>query len=558
MRHATALLCAFLSLTACSRLLLDRGCGDGVIDQDLGEECDDGNISDTDACLNSCREAICGDEVLRAETEICDDGNNDPGDGCAPDCQLEFVCGDGRLDPIGEGCDDANQNNNDGCSSVCQVEPGFACDDSRPTVCESICGDGLVVAEEGCDDAGQTNGDGCNDACQVETGFACEGEPSACAVLCGDGLLLAPEQCDDGNANNGDGCNEECQIDVDALVDCAAPFEPGSFPTVAAAIGSLGGATQNKIVGILPGTCNESVTLTNLDNFQLVGLSTPFTPPAIEGNALAALTIDNNQARPTSIRNLRLSSANDNGGTVIARGQALVLLSQVAVQNREGEDVGSLNNLDATAIDCQGNQNSAVLIDQSAVFNSPGGGLRVRGNARVIITNTLLFRNGNGNLIGDSERGGLSVKEGGILAGAFLVLDGNEITGNNDPAMDCQDGGVGFLNSSIIFNNNGVAQVDSECQLTAVNQFNTTEFLAGEGNVNVDPLFVDPRLENIRGYQLSPASPLIGTGLPALIRPLLPFDPEAIFGFDPLSHDVFGSPRSQTFPDPGIFEVQDP
>ncbi len=59
-------------------------CGNGTIER--GEECDDGNVSDGDACLTSCRWAKCGDGKLRLPVEQCDDGNLVDGDGCSRSC----------------------------------------------------------------------------------------------------------------------------------------------------------------------------------------------------------------------------------------------------------------------------------------------------------------------------------------------------------------------------------------------------------------------------------------------------------------------------------------
>lgn len=59
-------------------------CGDGRLDG--GEECDDGNDADTDACLTSCRWASCGDGHVRAGVEDCDDGNRADGDSCSSSC----------------------------------------------------------------------------------------------------------------------------------------------------------------------------------------------------------------------------------------------------------------------------------------------------------------------------------------------------------------------------------------------------------------------------------------------------------------------------------------
>lgn len=54
-------------------------CGNGTVDP--GEECDDGNCTQTDAC-NNCMNAYCGDGVV-GPGEMCDDG---AGEVCPPDC----------------------------------------------------------------------------------------------------------------------------------------------------------------------------------------------------------------------------------------------------------------------------------------------------------------------------------------------------------------------------------------------------------------------------------------------------------------------------------------
>ncbi len=94
-------------------------CGDGSVDP--GEECDDGNLNDLDACSRQCRRARCGDGV-RQEGEACDDGNIANTDACV---SLECVlarCGDGYTredlpedDPAYEACDDGNAVPDDGC-----------------------------------------------------------------------------------------------------------------------------------------------------------------------------------------------------------------------------------------------------------------------------------------------------------------------------------------------------------------------------------------------------------------------------------------------------------
>ena len=70
-------------------------CGDGTLDS--GEECDDGNIVDADACTNACEDNICGDGFLNTTGEECDDGNIVDGDGCSSTCIVQ-ACVDGRQD----------------------------------------------------------------------------------------------------------------------------------------------------------------------------------------------------------------------------------------------------------------------------------------------------------------------------------------------------------------------------------------------------------------------------------------------------------------------------
>ena len=56
----------------------------------MNEECDDGNMLDGDGCSSSCLYEFCGDGVLQEPLgETCDDANTTPLDGCDSVCQLE-------------------------------------------------------------------------------------------------------------------------------------------------------------------------------------------------------------------------------------------------------------------------------------------------------------------------------------------------------------------------------------------------------------------------------------------------------------------------------------
>eukprot|EP00961_Rhodomonas_salina_P209991 2835573-Rhodomonas_salina.1 len=77
-----------------------------------------------DGCKPDCTLEFCGDGVINNNnTEGCDDGNTVAGDGCFL-CRVEF-CGDGRINnnvTQPEECDDANNEPGDGCDANCVVE----------------------------------------------------------------------------------------------------------------------------------------------------------------------------------------------------------------------------------------------------------------------------------------------------------------------------------------------------------------------------------------------------------------------------------------------------
>lgn len=93
-------------------------CGDGVTDP--GEACDDGNVSDSDACLTSCLAATCGDGFVQAGVEACDDGNASETDACLTSCTAAS-CGDGFVQAGVEACDPGDVRGQ-ACTADCELE----------------------------------------------------------------------------------------------------------------------------------------------------------------------------------------------------------------------------------------------------------------------------------------------------------------------------------------------------------------------------------------------------------------------------------------------------
>jgi cysteine-rich repeat protein len=217
---------------ACLNNCSVASCGDRFI-QVGAEDCDDGNQDQTDNCLNNCSAASCGDSHVQAGVEACDDGNQVQTDLCLNDCSIAS-CGDSHVQAGVEGCDDGNQIDADRCRNSCEL---------------ARCGDGirrvdLQVGQEGyeaCDDGNFDQTDACLDDCS--------------AARCGDGLVHdGVEACDDGNNDNGDACQNSCEL---PLVPCGNSSSVVATTTVGSSRFSLCdaplGVTQTEAVS----ECNQ-------------------------------------------------------------------------------------------------------------------------------------------------------------------------------------------------------------------------------------------------------------------------------------------------------------
>jgi fibro-slime domain-containing protein len=234
----------------------DEACGDGILQTQFLETCDDGNKFPDDGCdplcqksdLYDCPEpghpciktAKCGDGKLTSD-EQCDDGNGTGNDGCT-NCQVDVgwecrvpgrkcipTCGDGMIKG-GEKCDDSNKDNDDGCSSSCLPEPGATCPPTGGKCTVAVCGNGVKESSEGCDCgtdpaklptgcAGPNglflgDGTGCSKTCTKEPKCRdSSGKTQACDTTCGNGNKEMGEDCDDGNLDKGDGCDGSCKVE---------------------------------------------------------------------------------------------------------------------------------------------------------------------------------------------------------------------------------------------------------------------------------------------------------------------------------------------------------
>jgi cysteine-rich repeat protein len=77
-------------------------CGDAILHD--GEECDDGDVTESGACVTGCALAYCGDGFVQRGVEGCDDANATDTDACRNSC-VSATCGDGVIWAGEEQCD---------------------------------------------------------------------------------------------------------------------------------------------------------------------------------------------------------------------------------------------------------------------------------------------------------------------------------------------------------------------------------------------------------------------------------------------------------------------
>ncbi len=283
------------------------------------------------------KEPSCGDEILHdAAGEQCDDGNNTNGDGCTSNCLIEVVCGDSITHTIGgEQCDDGNTQGGDGCSPTCQYEANYVLEvepneQNTPTSLvgfEGAVGSILPIADQdwysfdvtvpgssvtiatsngqnGCgttdtkinlykansntpiaedDDDGITpcslikpSNDPSASNMAVGTYLIKVEEYSNDAAIgsyvltvdlsapgCGDGLVQIGEQCDDDNTTPGDGCSATCLLEGNFTTESepnplATPDSLNGFDGIIASMSPAGDADVFSFDVAVP---NSKVTL---------------------------------------------------------------------------------------------------------------------------------------------------------------------------------------------------------------------------------------------------------------------------------------------------------
>ncbi|MBI2483708.1 DUF4215 domain-containing protein [Candidatus Uhrbacteria bacterium] len=212
-------------------------CGNGKVD--YGEQCDDGDKDNENACRNDCtgKPGFCGNG-MKEGAEQCDDGDKDDKNGCSNVCSSNAnQCGNGKKEGT-EQCDDGNAVNDDTCHNNCSINT------NRP-----ICTDGIRDLYEQCDDGNTISTDACRNDCTGNAGFcrngtleageecddgdtndanACSNSCKANPEGCGNKIINAGEQCDDGNKDDTDACRNDCTIKGGPSPQCGDGIKQGT------------------------------------------------------------------------------------------------------------------------------------------------------------------------------------------------------------------------------------------------------------------------------------------------------------------------------------------
>ena len=214
-----------------------EGCGDGVIDEDKGEECDEGRFNDLGHCSYDCKKRFCGDgDITPAIGEDCEPTVKGTRNG-----KKIF-----EVPTCGESCTVPQYTSTGTEYGGCKTKFLPACGSNQTPgskgVRKGVCGNGIVESGEECDfggicTGGQLNGTVTTNASSVEACVAQGGRFSpvsgdgctdTCrAEFCGDGALQqrgADNQLgtsDDEQCDNGSVCSNDTQITCRLDSDCA-------------------------------------------------------------------------------------------------------------------------------------------------------------------------------------------------------------------------------------------------------------------------------------------------------------------------------------------------
>ncbi|MCK5020580.1 MAG: DUF4215 domain-containing protein, partial [Candidatus Peribacteraceae bacterium] len=261
-------------------IVIPPNCGNRIIEEDEGEECDDGALNGTGECSEYCTNLFCGDGILSSEIfEECEPVPFEVVNGvpyynepiCGESCSIPDV--DSKTGVITGGCkrlfltpcdvSSSSSGFSDSFSDSSQSEIMHSAANEQPI--EEFCGNTITEDTEECDNGGICDGgdldgqnllnttnvlDCINGGGEVFT-ISDDGCTSLCKLeICGDGIIQANGQdgivntSDDEICDNGSICSNNTEVSCASDLDC-------TFETLCEDVGdgtrSCGGGTGSTL-----------------------------------------------------------------------------------------------------------------------------------------------------------------------------------------------------------------------------------------------------------------------------------------------------------------------
>ncbi len=209
-------------------------CGDGILDESVGEECDDGNTVDGDCCSSTCQNsgpaaigpAACAEGGAQDDANVCTTNSCTDVDGCVftdisatcddlngctnDSCDVTLGClNDANTDP----CDDGNAcTQTDTCANS-------ECVGANPVICTAfndchevgtcdtasgICSDPFSIVDKACGNGGDTE---CTNPDTCDGAGSCLANDAAGGTSCGDAgsECVVQDTCDGGGSCSDNG-----------------------------------------------------------------------------------------------------------------------------------------------------------------------------------------------------------------------------------------------------------------------------------------------------------------------------------------------------------------
>jgi len=179
------------------------GCGNGITEP--GEECDDGNIINTDGCKNDCTHNICGDGYLNIGTETCESTDS-------VSCTSALGTSSSGTAPCNSTCTGWETASNCTRTYICSLKP-----QNTETIYNTVSSytqtwNGSEWIPED-DTETEYNVSESTTSCRYTCNTNYTWDGSSCnPPACGNNITEFGEECDDGNEINNDSCRKDCTI----------------------------------------------------------------------------------------------------------------------------------------------------------------------------------------------------------------------------------------------------------------------------------------------------------------------------------------------------------